>query len=392
MDVLWLCISTLTVGVYSMLHLNVPAPNGKLWTVISRKLRWAFLGLLAPEVPMLFACGQCASAQRSVQAMRSLGFDKPQWTVEHGFFADSGGFWLHASDFEAFPITAKQLEYLVRHKHIRLPSVSSREIWDKSNADYLAKAFACYQTLWLAVQLIGRGIQQLPITPLELATIAIAGCSLTTQWFWLKKPLDVETSITLNMERSIAEVFKDAGESCEGPFLDTPLDFIEPETYMSSKWSRTAFGWIQRWGLQTRPMKRIPDDRDPQPCNMRQHVLLGIATATFASIHLLGWNFSFPTGKESILWRANSLVMWGLLAVYGTAEVVICRREGYKNLGLDTLGAYKRRWPACLWFFIPAFLYMATRVIVIFESLWSMRSLPNGAFQTVQWAEMAPHL
>ena len=374
-----------------MLHLNVPAPTDKIWTMVLRKLRWALLGLLAPELPMLFACGQWASAQRSVQAMRSIGYQQAHWSSEHAFFADMGGFILRCPDADDFPITAKQIENLVRNEFISLPSITRKEIWDKSNADYVAKFLACYQAAWLVIQLIGRGIQHLSVTPIELATVAIAGCSFTTLGFWFKKPLDVETPVVLTMNRPLAEYLKSVGEAHTGSFRDSPLDCIEPETYMSSKWSRTVFRWIQYWGLQTRPMQRIPNDRDPQPNDLRQHVMLGIATATFASVHLFGWNFSFPTMEETILWRANSLVMWGLLAIYGTAEVVICHKEGYKNLGLDTLGAYKRRWPACLWFFIPAFLYFCTRVIVIFESLWSMRSLPNDAFLTVKWAEVVPH-
>ncbi|KAI1399913.1 hypothetical protein F4819DRAFT_395910 [Hypoxylon fuscum] len=65
--------------------------------------------------------------------------------------------------------------------------------------------------------------------------------------------------------------------------------------------------------------------------------------------------------------------MWVLLAVYGTGKVIVCGREGYKNIGLDTLGAYKRRFLGCLCFFIPASLYLFTRLIIIAESLWSLR-------------------
>lgn len=86
------------------------------------------------------------------------------------------------------------------------------------------------------------------------------------------------------------------------------------------------------------------------------------------------------------------MVMWGLLAVYGTAEVVICARENYVNLGLDTLNAYKKKWPGCLAFFIPAGLYFCTRLILLFEVLFSMRSLPAGAFVEVQWSALLPHI
>ncbi|KAF2089449.1 hypothetical protein K490DRAFT_63584 [Saccharata proteae CBS 121410] len=92
-----------------------------------------------------------------------------------------------------------------------------------------------------------------------------------------------------------------------------------------------------------RSIQRIPNDRDPQPSNLKQHVALVVATATFARIQLLGWGSSFPSRWEEQWWRANCLVIWGLLAVYGTAEGVICWKEGHANLGLDTLGGYKLR-------------------------------------------------
>jgi hypothetical protein len=55
------------------------------------------------------------------------------------------------------------------------------------------------------------------------------------------------------------------------------------------------FRWILNRNLQTKPIERIPNDRDPQLSNFYQHLLLAVATASFASIHLAGWNFSFET-------------------------------------------------------------------------------------------------
>ncbi|KAI1261617.1 hypothetical protein F5Y18DRAFT_195536 [Xylariaceae sp. FL1019] len=390
LDIVWSCLLALNLCLYTMLHLNVPAPSDKFLTICWRKLRWACLGLLAPELPMLFACGQWASAVRSVHRMHDLGY--PQWSLEHGFFADMGGFVVHPLDAPAMPISALQLHYLVKHGFIQFPLISRAEIRDKSKADSISKVFTGVQTGWLVVQVIGRAIQRIDISPLEFATICICGCSYCTLWFWRRKPLDVAVPVPIAMNHTVAKVMRHAGHDGTKTFTDTPLDFIEPEAYMSRKWSRHVHGWIEAAGLQSTPIQRIPDDRDPQPSNLRTHVWLGIGTASFASIHFAAWNFQFPSDWERDLWRYNCCVMWGLLAVYGTAEVVVCWKEGYRNLGLDTLGAYKRRFPDCLWFFVPAALYIATRLIIIFESLWSLRQLPSGVFQTVEWAEFIPHI
>lgn len=208
----------------------------------------------------------------------------------------------------------------------------------------------------------------------------------------MNKPLDVELPTNISIDTGIATILIRAGTCARQPFCDTPLDFIESRTYMSSKWSKTVFRWIQQMGLQTRPLQRIPNDRDPQPSNLRQHIVLGVATATFASIHLLGWNFSFPNHAELLVWRMNCMAQWSLLAVYGAVEVAACWREGYANLGLDTMNGYKLRWPACLLFFVPAGLYLCARVCLIVEVILSMRSLLSGAFINVSWSAFLPHL
>ena len=81
-----------------MLHLNLPAPGDSGRSIFLRKVRWLLLGVFAPELPMLFAFAQWASAKRSVLEMRNLGFTNVEWTLVHAFYADSGGFLLQPSD------------------------------------------------------------------------------------------------------------------------------------------------------------------------------------------------------------------------------------------------------------------------------------------------------
>jgi hypothetical protein len=392
LDIVWSCVSTLFICLWSMLHLNLPSRKDTFWNIFWRKARWLLLGILAPEVPMLFACGQWASAKRSVEEMRTLGFDEEEWSLEHAYNADSGGFELRTIDREAIPITAKQVHYLIENNIITLPRITKKEIWDKSNADKVAKFLACFQTAWLTTQTIARAIQHLAITPLELSSIALALTSLTTLWYWLQKPLDVETATVIFTEKSMKEVIGTSGNDSSDHYTNTPLDFIEPRIYISRKWNPVLFNWILNRGLQTKTIERIPNDRDPQLSNVYQHVSLAFATASFASIHLAGWNFSFETYWEAWLWRGNCLVMWGLLATYGTTEVVACCLERFQNLGMDTMGGYKMRWPACLWFIVPASLYAIARLALLFEVLYSMRSLLSGAFVEVKWSSFIPHI
>lgn len=136
----------------------------------------------------------------------------------------------------------------------------------------------------------------------------------------------------------------------------------------------------------------IPNDRDWKPSNFRQNMTLALPVVVFATIHLLGWNLSFPTRGELILWRANSVFMWVELAIYGTSEVVGFWKAGYGKTSLELLDGYKQKWPLSLLFHVPATLYFSTRICLLMEALFSLRSLPAGAFVTVQWSEMLPHI
>lgn len=237
-----------------MLHLNLPAPGDGEVTRIFRKLRWLLLGILAPELPMLFAFAQRTSAKLSVKEMKAL--DYCGWTVTHGFYADSGGFLLHAQGSKPFPVTAKQIVYLVKSGSIDMPTITEDEINDKSKADRVAKALAAFQSRRLGIRLVARAAHGLEITPLELATAALVFCAVITLCMWWSKPLDVRVPTDVYAHRDISSLLIEAGDAAELPFRDTPLDFVEPSIYWSRTWSQHILQLVLRWNLQETPIQR----------------------------------------------------------------------------------------------------------------------------------------
>ena len=384
LDIIWSCVVTLGICVWAMLHLNVPAESDSQITLFLRRARWMVLAILAPELVLLYAGGQWTSAKRSVAAMQELGYGR--WTMVHAFYADSGGFLLHAEDTIAFPVTAKQIHYLVQKGHLAMPKVTKKEIWDKSKADRLAKTIAASQAAWLAAQVIARGMQHLPITLIELSTVALITCTGATAFFWFQKPLGVETPTGLYLDTTIAQVLKLAGDEAKAPFADTPMDFIESRIYTSSQMPLRQY-----WGVQERPLPRIPNDRDPRLHNLNMILIVSIPTAAFSLLHLIGWHFDFPTEAELLLWRWTCVSMTILLGTYCATEAASIIAEGYTTTGLTTLKGYKLRWPTNTLFFVPGFLYMCARMIVLVEIVISLRLLPVGCFETVQWTQLIPH-
>jgi hypothetical protein len=67
----------------------------------------------------------------------------------------------HPLDFE--DLSTRTLVYL---------APSDTELKDKGKADVLAKVIALIQTLWFVAQCIGRRVEHLPLTDIEVVTVA----------------------------------------------------------------------------------------------------------------------------------------------------------------------------------------------------------------------------
>ena len=312
MDIIWASTTTIFVCVWVMLHLNVPAEKDSERTIFVRKTKWFVMAMLAPELLMLFAGGQWAAARRSVEDMRTLGVR--DWTMTHAFYAESGGFLFEAKDSPRFPVTARQIQYLVERRHIEAPSISAKEISDKSKLDQFAKLIAAAQSGWFATQIVGRGIQNLAVTLLELSTICLMTCTGAALFFWFYKPLDVRTPTPICCDHTIAEILLNAGDAAECPYKYTPLDFCESIEYASPQFPCNIL-----WGEQDRPLPRIPNDRDSLLHSWKILTVISVPTAAFGALQLIAWNFAFPTRAEQILWRYTCV---GGAAVLGTGCVL----------------------------------------------------------------------
>lgn len=119
---------------------------------------------------------------------------------------------------------------------------------------------------------------------------------------------------------------------------------------------------------------------------------LAIPVVIFATIHLGGWNFSFSSRPELLVWRINVIVIWAELAVYGASEVILFWKSGYTKMSLELGYGYKKTWPTSLFFHVPAFIYFCGRLLLIVEVVVSLRSLPERAFVRTQWTNIFPHL
>ena len=405
-DVLWTCLVTIFICTYTILCLNVPAPQDSLLHLIRRRILWMFLAIVAPEIVLTYASGQWSRARQSVELFQKTGFD--QWNMRLAFFADMGGFVLHTPHFESFPLNAKQLHWLIINQHIEYPEVKTDEIWDKSKQDRLSKFIASIQIGYFILQCIGRAAQHLDITTLELNTLAIVVCSLLTSFIWLHKPSDVRKPFGLHCEKNLYEL---AGSE---RWNQTPLDFVDGN---GPGWAMNIQPFMKMPVIPPqRPIQRIPNDRFPMNPYGFQEYFLCFGTLLFTGIHVCGWKYTFPSSVENILWRISSLILFGVTAAFWILETAASwvRLGRWKWLYLRIMDSKKlsdferqrleklkdqAREPTTLplpwefWSISPiALLYGIARAYLLTEAFLELRSLKVTAFLNVQWSTYVPHI
>ena len=362
--------------------------------------------IMAPEFVLGFATGQKVEAIRSVQAFRAAGY--PKWTKRHAFYANMGGFVLQPRGWCPFPVNAKQILYLVQQKYIDYPAMTEKQVWDKSKADGFQKTLTCLQSGWFIVQTIGRAIDHLPVTTLELTTLSFVFCNLAMYFQWANKPLDVQSSSLITTEFTIDEILINAGHRARDPYQQTPLDFIDDQ---SPSWLTEVQPHLRfRRGPQERPLPRFTNDRFPVIGAGPEAIIFFVIDMIYCAIHFIGWNFDFPTPIEKTLWRASSLTMTGcaiilwLCETYQDGHRVGRWRRWHNKLfpeshRVATMSSMEKAERAAV--FIPVWevavmipvtvIYSLARTYIFVEIFLSQRSLPAGAFDSVQWTDFIPH-
>lgn len=464
LDIIWSCVAVLVTALWTVLHLNIPGENDTLRHLLARKFRWGLVSVLAPDFLTLVAASQWDAAKKSVAKMselRAVKEDKSKWCMEHAFYANSGGFLLKCSDMDAFPLDAHAVHYLVSREYIRLPSITRDEVWDRSKADLFAKAATIIQSAWLIIGSIGRAASGLPLSPMETFTLAFIVSTIMSYFFWWRKPQNVETPVTVFSEHTMADIRKDAGLSVDG-WKKSPMEFIEME---HKRWKRrTIFDTYSSPSLkrlqdledkpgslastlsvaspisptstmmspastfasdktllptveEKKPPPRIYDDAI-LPCGLTPLVLLSVALPSMvhSAIHLLGWNFEYPTHAEKQLWRSAAVILnvMACITVGGVRALTILGYQGRFNLiyiwvnnpapaaDADEKNESASQTPETRWWkrlsFWDAFLTFGTfslllaRFFIIAEVLISFRALPKDVFVTVNWTDYLPHI
>ncbi len=193
------CVMTVFLCAWFSLHLNLTQQSNSVYNALLETMKWIIAIVYAPEVVVFIAWTQWNSArilkdivkaqqeklQEGSESERFAAGPQNEWTMAHTFFASAGGLvfeinqsgeeknadnFLPADCPRRLTVTARGIALLARCG--RLPDISKADIADKSKVNKIASALVIIQALWILIEVIGRLAVGLPVTLLEVNTIA----------------------------------------------------------------------------------------------------------------------------------------------------------------------------------------------------------------------------
>jgi hypothetical protein len=163
------------------------------------------------------------------------------------------------------------------------------EIKDKGKADIIAKIFAILQTSWFVAQCIARGVGKLPLTELEVVTLAYAMVNVFIYYFWWDKPKDAQCPVWVYVASKAGGV--EGGEKLAWSGGVKGI-IARIYTYVIG-WQDERFNFSEESQVPTFWSGNARDTIEER--SMFGASILGIV---FGAIHFIPWNSEFPSHVE----------------------------------------------------------------------------------------------
>ncbi|PVF91973.1 hypothetical protein CPB86DRAFT_830300 [Serendipita vermifera] len=319
-NIIWSCLTTIFACTWLTLHPNIPPPvNDQGHNFLQKRISSVqkFLRHQLPPflVALIAAEWILARAMQQWTIARQISNEGgPGWTIAHGFFVSMGGFHAfvreqadrapltHESDEPYYPLHRKEVMQMFRDRQLDLPLEA--DIQDKGKTDWLAKTIVMLQTGWFVIQCIARRAAHLPLTELEVVTLAYTIMNVGIYAAWWDKPRNVDRPIPVYIPREDAEKKKSEG-------------------LRRQERNDIWYNIVRNIGNSILPGATVKEEEDiagytsaptfyvgspAEKSDMRDPIIVSSVVGTvFGAIHCIAWSYPFPSHVEQVLWRLSSI-------------------------------------------------------------------------------------
>ncbi|KAF8950592.1 hypothetical protein BDZ97DRAFT_1180663 [Flammula alnicola] len=225
-DIFWSCVATIFACTWSAVHPNVPGPRDSGWTCFKRRVVTMFYAMVAPEFMAWWAMRQYFGARKIMRdynehiakatpptcsifesvrdwfkgppvVKQGPEFVRP-WTITHGFFVQMGGFLLCKGERPIRSLDYEGLRKLMKTGAIEILTITEVEINDRS---FISKGIVVLQTTWFIMQCTARWVEKLPLTELEVVTLAFAVLNAIVYGLWWNKPQNIGVAVCVEEKK-----------------------------------------------------------------------------------------------------------------------------------------------------------------------------------------------
>ncbi|KAM3079545.1 hypothetical protein ACMFMG_005964 [Clarireedia jacksonii] len=364
LELIWCCLITVLLCTW-----NIQRPQFVTWishrtNVLGKRSFWFAITLLCPAYVICVAFEQWWRA-RKYREMRKIGYN--DWTMQHGFYIDMGCFQveLHGKgadlpttsengdiieldDGLRFTIRLENLILLMKADLLSAPDISTHDLEERNKNDRFARCITYLQVLYFCFQFFTRLGFNLPISTLELSTMAFIYPAALVEYLWWDKPLDLRIATIAKLDPKKNGAFIYAVSRLQFQNLEQDL----------AEWGKGDFVLF---------FNRL------RGSYTGAQLAFGILIVVLVdSINFAAWNNSFPSETEQLLWRTMSastcgtmILLWiGLSIPVKSIRLVVC--------SLSTIS------------------YCICRIYLMIGVFVSLRSVPEALYQTVPWLSVLP--
>lgn len=268
-------------------------------------------------------------------------------------------------------MTAKGPLHALSHEHVlqrvrrgHCVPPTADEISNQSKGDGFSKGIAIIQTLCFVVQCMARHVKRFPVTSLEIMTLAYAVMTVAMYAARWSKPLNVSCAVHVPDEESKPSEAREYKSNSERILVyaidrqDTYVDLckhirLEVPTFWAGRPTETEF-WLA-------------------------DIIAFFLAMVFGEVHCFAWYSEFQSHIEQQLWRSSAIA---IIAVPATLAALFLMAD-VKVFDKFVIGGL---------YMLIFIIYIGARFILITLSFMSLNGLPAGAYRTVKWTTLIPHI